>query len=93
MLNSTSNKCGFRPTTLKDFPICQMACSQTRCFLFENRRACVYENVNRGECALRSRCRALTSPARTPNCQQAVNRLTLGARNTRTIGLLVIIQQ
>ena len=45
MLNSTSNKCGFRLTTLKDFTI---ACSQTLCFVFENRRACVYENVNRG---------------------------------------------
>ena len=46
MLKSASNKCGFRPTTLKDFKI---ACSQTLWFLFENRRACVYENVNRAE--------------------------------------------
>ena len=45
MLNSTSNKCGFRPTKLKDFTL---ACSQTLCFVFENRRACVYENVQRG---------------------------------------------
>lgn len=45
MLNSTSNKCRFRPTTLKDFTI---ACSQTLCFVFENRRACLYESVNRG---------------------------------------------
>ena len=43
MLNSTSNKCSFRPTTLKDFAI---ACSQNLCFVFENRRACVHENVN-----------------------------------------------
>ena len=46
MLKSASNKCGFRPTTLKDFKI---ACSQTLWFLFENRGACVYENVNRAE--------------------------------------------
>ena len=45
MLNSTSNKCGFPPTKLKGLTI---ACSQTLCFVFENRRACVYENVKRG---------------------------------------------